>query len=140
MVSLLRLSAALAAALVLGGLVVTTPVRAAVSAAQITTPANPSFSIVALDAASQTFAVSGTTTGGGRQGRPALLLRRDPPSSSKGNVALNSDGSFSVPPADLTKLRRRVVPSLVGQTLAAAKAMLRKAFCSVGKVTIVSKG
>ena len=130
MVSLLRLAAALAAALVLGGLVVTTPVSATVSAAQITAPANPSFSIVALDAASQTFAVSGTTTGGGRQGRPALLLRRDPPSSSKGNVALNSDGSCSVPPADLTKLRRRVVPSLVGQTLAAAKAMRRKAFCS----------
>jgi List-Bact-rpt repeat protein len=104
---LLRLVTALAAALVLGGLVVTPTAHAAITASQITTPSNPSFFVADEDASSQTFAISGTTTGGGGGGSDKVDLRCYFGGGSvkvKGNVQLNSDGSFSVPAADLNKL------------------------------------
>jgi PASTA domain/Divergent InlB B-repeat domain len=102
---LLRLATALAAALVLGGLVVTPTAHAAITASQITTPSNPSFFIADEDASAQTFAISGTTTGGGGGDKVDLRCYFGGRSVKvKGNVPLNSDGSFSVPAADLNKL------------------------------------
>ncbi len=62
----LRLAAAavLGGALLVGGLVDTPAASAAITSSQITTPSNPSFFIADEDASSQTFAISGTTTGG----------------------------------------------------------------------------
>jgi hypothetical protein len=102
---LLRLVATVAAALVLGGLVVTPTADAAITASQITTPSNPSFFIADEDASSQTFAVSGTTTGAAGGDKVDLRCYFGATSVKvKGNVPLNSDGSFSVPAADLNKL------------------------------------
>src|SRR5439155_14378938 len=56
--------AALLGALVLGGLVVAPAASAAITGSHITTPADPSFFVADEDAATQTFAISGTTTGG----------------------------------------------------------------------------
>lgn len=102
---LLRLVAALAVALVLGGLVVTPTAQAAITASQITTPSNPSFFVADEDASAQTFAISGTTTGGGAGDRVDLRCYYAGTSVKvKGNVALSSSGSFSVSAADLNKL------------------------------------
>lgn len=111
-------AAALAAAVVFGGLVVTPAARAAITGSQITTPTDPSFLIADQTAATQTFAISGTTTGGKPStdkvdvrcyyhGTSALVAK---------NVALSSDGSFSVPAAGLDKIldltcRLRAVPA-----------------------------
>lgn len=97
--------AVLAAGLVLGGLVVTAAARAAITASQITTPSNPSFFIADENASSQTFAVSGTTTGAAGGDKVDLRCYFGGTSVKvKANVPLNSDGSFSVPAADLNKL------------------------------------
>jgi hypothetical protein len=102
---LLRLIAALTAALVLGGLVVTPSAHAAIIASQITTPSNPSFFIADEDASSQTFVVSGTTTGAAGGDKVDLRCYFGGTSVKvKGNVPLTSGGSFSVPAADLNKL------------------------------------
>jgi hypothetical protein len=108
--------ATLAAALLLGGFVVTPAARAAITGSQITTPADPSFLVADETTASPTFAISGTTTGGSAAdtvdvrcyygGTSAIVAR---------NVALGSDGSFSIPTADLNKVidltcRLRAVP------------------------------
>lgn len=93
------------AALVLGGLVVTPSAHAAITASQITTPSNPSFFIADEDAVSQPFTVSGTTTNG--TANDSIDLRCYFGGTSikvKGNVPLSSDGSFSVPAADLNKI------------------------------------
>jgi hypothetical protein len=103
---LLRQATALAGALVLCGLVVTPAARAAITASQITTPSNPSFFIADEDAASQPFTISGTTTGG-NPNTDKVDLRcyfRGTSVEVKGSVSLNSNGSFSVPAADLNKL------------------------------------
>jgi hypothetical protein len=95
-----------AGALVIGGLVDTPAASAAITASQITTPSNPSFLIADEDASSQTFAISGTTTGG----NPASNLVDvrcyfgGTSVKVKGNVPLNSNGSFSVAAADLNKV------------------------------------
>ena len=110
--------AALAGAFVFGGLVVPPAARAAITGSQITTPTDPSFFIADETTATQTFAISGTTSGGNRaadkvdlrcyyHGTSALVTK---------NVALSSDGSFSVAAADLNKVldltcRLRAVPA-----------------------------
>jgi hypothetical protein len=102
---LLRLATALAAALVLGGLVVTPAAHAAITASQITTPANPSFFVADEDASSQTVAIAGTTTGAGGGDKVDLRCYFGGMSVKvKSNVPLSSNGSFSVPAADLNKL------------------------------------
>lgn len=110
--------AVLAAAVVFGGLVVTPAARAAITGSRITTPTDPSFLVADQTATTQTFAISGTTTGGKPStdkvdvrcyyhGTSALVAK---------NVALSSDGSFSVPTAGLDKIldltcRLRAVPA-----------------------------
>ena len=109
--------AALLAALVCGGLVVTPTARAAIAGSQITTPTDPSFFVADETTATSTFAISGTTTGGNGttmvdvrcyyNGKSALVAK---------NVALKSDGAFSVPNADLNNVidltcRLRAVPA-----------------------------
>jgi Divergent InlB B-repeat domain len=98
--------AALVGALVLAGLVVTPAARAAITASQITTPSNPSFFIADEDASSQPFAISGTTTGGNPNTEKVDLRCYFAGTSVKvkGNVSLSSNGSFSVPAADLNTL------------------------------------
>ena len=97
---------ALAGAIVVGGLAAAPAAPAAITASQITTPSNPSFFIADENAGSQTFAISGTTTGG----NPANNLvdvrcyYGETSVKVKGNVPLNSNGSFSVAAADLNKL------------------------------------
>jgi len=110
--------AALATALVVGCLVVTPAVQAAITASQITSPANPSFFVADEDASSQTFAISGTTTGGSPSSDKVDIRCYFAGTSVKvqGNVPLNSNGSFSVAGADLNKLleltcRLRAVPA-----------------------------
>jgi hypothetical protein len=111
-------AAALAAAVVFGGLVVTPAARAAITGSQITTPTDPSFFIADETAPAQTFAISGKTTGGKPvtdkvdvrcyyHGTSALVAK---------NVALSADGSFSIAAADLDKVldltcRLRAVPA-----------------------------
>jgi hypothetical protein len=91
---------------VLGGLVVTPAAHGAITASQITTPSNPSFFIADEDASSQPFAISGTTTGGNPNTEKVDLRCYFGGTSVKvkGNVALSSNGSFSVPAADLNTL------------------------------------
>src|SRR4051812_27711033 len=98
--------AVLVAVLVVGGLAVTPAAHAAITASQITSPANPSFFIADEDAAAQTFTVSGTTTGGSPSSDKVDIRCYFAGTSMKvkGNVALNSNGSFSVTAADLNKL------------------------------------
>ena len=106
--SRIRLTAAtaLAGALVVGGLAAAPAAPAAITASQITTPTNPSFFVADEDGNLQTFTISGTTSGG----NPAnnLIDVRcyfgDTSVKVKGNVPLNSSGSFSVAAADLNKL------------------------------------
>lgn len=111
-------AAALASALVVGGLVVTPAAQAAITGSQITTPSDPSFFIADESASSQTFAIAGTTSGG----NPATNLidvncyfGTTHVTVAK-NVALKADGSFSIQkanlnnPLDLT-CRLRAVPA-----------------------------
>lgn len=110
-------ASALVAALVVGGLVDSRPAHAAITGSQITTPSSPSFYVADEDASTQTFAISGTTSGGAAAdkvdvrcfyaGKSVLVAK---------NVALGSGGSFSVPTANLDKLvgltcRLRAVPA-----------------------------
>jgi hypothetical protein len=102
----LLLPAVLVAVLVVGGLAVTPAAHAAITASQITSPANPSFFLADEDAAAQTFTISGTTTGGS-PASDKIDIRCYFAGTSvkvKGNVALNSNGSFSVTTADLNNL------------------------------------
>jgi hypothetical protein len=109
---------ALAGTLVVGGLVLTPAAHAAIMGSQITTPSDPSFFIADEDAASQTFAISGTTTGGNPASDHVDVKCYWDGSSVTvaSNVPLNADGSFSIPnanlnqPLDLT-CRLRAVPA-----------------------------
>ena len=109
--------ATLAAALVVGGLVVAPAAHAAITASQITSPSNPTFFIADQDAVSQPFTVSGTTTNGTASDSIDLRCYFGGTSVKvKGNVPLSSDGSFSVPAADLNKVlgltcRLKAVPA-----------------------------
>jgi hypothetical protein len=98
--------AALATTLAVGCLVVTPAVHAAITASQITSPANPSFFIADEDAAAQTFTISGTTTGGSPSSDKVDIrcYFADTSVKVKGNVPLDSNGSFSVAAADLNSL------------------------------------
>ena len=103
----IRLAAAavLAGALAVGGLVDTPTAGAAITSSQIITPANPSFFIADEDAGTQTFAVSGTTSGGNAGDKIDIRCYFEGTSVKvKGNVPLNSDGSFSVQTADLNRI------------------------------------
>lgn len=93
-------------ALVVGGFIDTPSARAAITGSQITTPSNPSFFMADEDASSQALAISGTTTGGNPAGDTVDVRCYFGGTSVKvkGNVPLNSNGSFSVPTADLNKL------------------------------------
>ena len=92
----------LAGALVLGGLLASPAARAAITASQITTPSNPTFFIADEDASSQTFAISGTTTGGATGDLVDVnCYFADKHVTVKKNVAVGSGGSFSVPSANL---------------------------------------
>ena len=96
----------LVVALVVGGFVDSPSARAAITGSQITTPSNPSFFIADEDASSQALAISGTTTGGNPASDKVDVRCYFGGTSVKvkGNVPLNSNGSFSVPTADLNKL------------------------------------
>jgi List-Bact-rpt repeat protein/PASTA domain-containing protein len=92
----------LAGALAFGGLVAGPAARAAITASQITTPANPSFFVADQDASSRTFAISGTTSGGTAGGLVDInCYFADTHMTVKKNVAVGSGGSFSVPSANL---------------------------------------
>ena len=92
-------------ALVIGGLAGASGAQAAITASQITTPSNPSFFIADEDAGSQTFAISGTTTGGTAGDKVDVRCYFGGTSVKvKGDVALNSNGSFSVSAADLNRI------------------------------------
>jgi hypothetical protein len=76
--------------------------HATITASQITTPTNPSFFVADEDASSQTFAISGTTTGGSSGdlvdvncyfGTTHVTVKK--------NVPLGSNGSFSISGANL---------------------------------------
>src|SRR3954454_7396437 len=96
----------LVAVLVVGGLAVTPAAHAAITASQITSPTNPSFFIAYEDAAAQAFTIAGTTTGGSPSSDKVDIRCYFAGTSVKvkGNVDLNSNGSFSVTAADLNKL------------------------------------
>ena len=97
---------ALAAVLVVGGLAVAPVAHAEISASQITTPADPSFFIADNAASGQTFAIAGTTTGSTSGDAVDIRCYTGPGSFIKvvSDVALNADGSFSVPNASLLLL------------------------------------
>ena len=112
-----RICLALASALVLCGLA-TPAAHAVITSSKITTPADPSFFIADQDAATQTFAIAGTTTGQNGttdtvdvncySGGSFVTVAR--------NVPLSPTGSFSVSKADLNEpldltCRLRAVPS-----------------------------
>jgi hypothetical protein len=100
--SRLAVTMVLAGTLVFGGLVAGPAAHAAITASQITTPSNPSFFIADEDASSQTFAISGTTTGGATGDLVDInCYFADTRVSVKKNVAVGSGGSFSVPSASL---------------------------------------
>ena len=114
----LAAAAAFAGALVVGGLVMAPAASAAITASSITTPTDLTYLIADNSASTQTFAISGTTSGGNPAtdqvdircyfGAISTLVA--------GGVALNSDGSFSLPSANLHTLedgicRLRAVPA-----------------------------
>ena len=96
---------ALAATLVLGGLLASPATHAAITASQIATPSNPSFFVADEDASSQTFAISGTASGGTAGDLVDVnCYFGDKHVSVKKNVAVDSGGAFSVPSASLNAL------------------------------------
>ena len=101
----IRLASVLACVLLVGGLVVTPAARAAITGSQITTPSSPSFFVADEDAATQTFAISGTTTGGNPASDTVDVNCYWGGSSVTvaANVPLNADGSFSIPNANLNE-------------------------------------
>lgn len=104
-IGLAAAAALAAAAIVTGGLVITPAAGAAISASQITSPSNPSFFIADEDAASQTFAISGTTTGGNAGDKVDVRCYFGGTSVKvKGDVPLGANGSFSVASADLNRI------------------------------------
>ena len=110
--------AALASAFVFGGLVAQpTAARAAITGSQITTPSDPSFFVADEDAATQSFAIAGTTSGGNPTDAVAIRCYFGTKSVKlAGPVPLNSDGSFAVLLANLNDVldltcRLRAVPS-----------------------------
>ena len=114
----LAVATALAGALVIGSLAAAPAAPAAITASQITTPSNPSFFVADEDGSSQTFAISGTTTGGNPANNLVDVRCYFGATSVKvkGNVPLDSNGSFSVTAADLNKLHEltcqlRAVPA-----------------------------
>lgn len=115
----LAVGAALASALVLGGLVAQpTAARAAITGSQITTPSDPSFFVADEDAATQFFAIAGTTSGGDPTTDTVAIRCYFGTKSVKlaGPVPLNPDGSFAVLLANLNDVldltcRLRAVPS-----------------------------
>lgn len=111
-------ASALVAAVAVGGLLDTPTAHAAITGSQITTPANPAFFIADEDAATQTFAISGTASGGSpstdKVDIRCYYASTYAPVAS--NVALQSNRSFSVAGADLnailnTTCRLRAVPA-----------------------------
>jgi len=114
----IRLAAALACLLVFGGLAVTPSAHAAITGSQITSPADPSFFVADQDSAVQTFAISGTTTGGS-PATDKIAVRCYFGKAFQvvaSNVPLSADGSFSIPAANLntavqTTCRLRAVPA-----------------------------
>lgn len=111
--------AALASALVFGSLVATpTAARAAITGSQITTPSDPSFFVADEDAATQFFAIAGTTSGGNPTTDTIAIRCYFGTKSVKvaGPVPLNPDGSFAVLLANLNNVlnltcRLRAVPA-----------------------------
>lgn len=111
--------AALASALVFGGLVATpTAARASITGSQITTPSDPSFFVADEDAATQFFAIAGTTSGGNPTTDTIAIRCYFGTKSVKvaGPVPLNPDGSFAVLLANLNNVlnltcRLRAVPA-----------------------------
>jgi hypothetical protein len=114
---ILAAGAAFVVAFVLGG-VATPAARAAITGSHITTPSDPSFFVADEDAAKQTFAISGTTSGGNRASDKIDVRCYHGATSVKvaGNVSLSSNGSFSIAAADLNNAdaltcRLRAVPA-----------------------------
>jgi len=97
----LACAAALFASLLLVGLAATPAAKAAVTASTITTPTDHTFITIDQDAATQTFAVSGTTSGGNPATDKVDINCYQGTSTTfvVANVPLNPDGSFSVPAA-----------------------------------------
>jgi hypothetical protein len=88
--------------------------RAAITGSAITTPADPTFSIVDLDGGDSTFTISGTTRGGGATDK--VDIRCYTGSSDffvRGNVPLNPDGSFSTSATGIDSVicRLRAIPA-----------------------------
>ena len=114
----LAAAAALASALVVAGGLATPAAHAAITSSKITTPANPSFFIADQDANTQTFAISGTTTGqnGTTDAVDVNCYWDGSVVTVAHNVPLSPTGSFSIPkanldqPLDLT-CRLRAVPA-----------------------------
>jgi hypothetical protein len=114
----LAAAAALASALVVAGGLATPAAHAAITSSKITTPANPSFFIADQDAKTQTFAISGTTTGqnGTTDAVDVNCYWDGSVVTVAHNVPLSPTGSFSIPkanldqPLDLT-CRLRAVPA-----------------------------
>jgi PASTA domain/Divergent InlB B-repeat domain len=116
----IRLAAAavLVAVLVCDGLVDTPAARGAITVSHVRSPADPSFFVVTSQASAQTFAISGTTSGGNPAsdmvdvrcyaGKTSIRVAH--------NVPLTADGSFSVTAAKLDPVvqqtcRLRAVPA-----------------------------
>lgn len=110
-------AAIIAAALFVGGLVVTPAAQAAITGSQITTPTDPSFLIADETGSAATFAISGTTSGGTTTSKIDIRCYHGGTSTAVAtNVALGSNGSFSIPSANLNKIvdltcRLRAVPA-----------------------------
>jgi hypothetical protein len=115
----LTAGAALAGALVLGALAAQpTAARGAITASRITTPSDPSFFVADEDAATQSFAIAGTTSGGDPATDAVTIRCYFGTKSVKlaGPVPLNPDGSFAVLLANLNDVldltcRLRAIPS-----------------------------
>lgn len=110
-------TAALVSALV-AGFVATPAAHAGITSSKITTPADPSFFIADQDANTQTFAISGTTTGqNGIDDTVDVNCYWDGSVVTVAhNVPLSPTGSFSIPKADLDEpldltCRLRAVPA-----------------------------
>ena len=89
------------------------PANAAITASQITTPTNPSFFVADENANSQTFAISGTTSGGDPASDKVDIRCYYGGTSVKvkANVPLNQNGTFSVSGADLNKVLDAHLPA-----------------------------
>jgi hypothetical protein len=113
----LAAAAAFVVAFLLGG-VATPGARAAITGSQITTPSDPTFFVADEDAATQLFAIAGTTSGGNATSDTIAIRCYFGTKYVKlaGPVPLNSDGSFAVLLANLNDVldltcRLRAVPA-----------------------------